>query len=107
MDDRSFPLLIWRLVQEHHDGNMLAMHHATRIPQSSLWRWLHGLAQTPRRELLLRLCEHYGLRFPEVWALISRDVNRVVAGRPVPLPDMSDRKPGPKPKLAAGARRKR
>lgn len=107
MNDQSFPRLVMRIATEKHDGNLLAMSQRSRIPQSSLWRWSHGLAQVPRLELLQRFCNHYGLSFTTVWALVSRDVQRVAAGREVPLPDFSDRKPGPKAKLADGMRRKR
>lgn len=107
MDDRSFPLLVMRVATERHDGNLLEMSQRARIPQSSLWRWSHGLAQVPRLELLQRFCDFYALPFTKVWELISRDVQRVAAGREVPLPDFSDRKPGPKAKLAVGAKRRR
>src|SRR3990167_1952594 len=107
MDAKSFPMLVMKLAEIHHDGNLLEMSQKTRIPQSSLWRWTHGLAQVPRLDLLEKLCRRYHLRLPAVWNLVSRDVTRVVTGRDVPLPDMSDRKPGPKPKLAAGVRRRR
>lgn len=107
MDDRSFPLLIERLCRQHHEHTVLTMARKARIPQSTLFRWMHGLAETPRVDMLQRLCRRYDLRFEDVWALVSRDIVRIATGKRVPLPDFSDSKPGPKPKLAAGARRKR
>jgi len=106
MDDRSFPKLVMRIAEERHGGNLLEMSHHARLPQSTLFRWTHGLAQVPRLELLEKFCGKYSLSLPAVWDLVCRDVHRVIAGREVPLPDFSDRRPGPKGKLAAGRRRR-
>lgn len=98
MPDRSFPLLVSRVIESKHGGNLLAASRACGVPQTSLWRWSRGMAQVPRIDLLQRFCEHYGFRFESVWELVSRDVVRTAAGKRVPLPDLSDARPGPKPR---------
>jgi transcriptional regulator with XRE-family HTH domain len=92
-------MLVWTLAARHHDGNLLAMARKTRIPQSSLWRWCHGLG-SPRADLLAKLSRTYSLDPEAVWMLVARDAMRRATRKRVPLPDLSDVRPGPNPSSA-------
>lgn len=96
----SFPVLVYRLAQQHHDGALLVMAMASGVPQSTLWRWVRGLPTHYSPELVRRVCDTYDLAFTEVWEVIARDTAQKVQGKKVPLPDLSSVTAGPVPKRA-------
>jgi predicted transcriptional regulator len=98
MRDRSFPHLIWRLIETRHKGNMLEMSQRADIPQSTLWRWLRALVRTYNQELILRLCKTYDLDLVDVMRLIYADNILRLKGRKIPVPDLSGVVTGPKPR---------
>ena len=110
MTDESFPLLIRRLVVEHHQGNLLSMTRRSGIDHGTLRNWVHGLTKQPDLWLVRGLCEVYGLDMDEALHLMNRDVVRRALAQPVPLPDLSGVRRGPTPGTTrarvAGARRK-
>jgi hypothetical protein len=102
MTDESFPLLIHRLVVEHHQGNLLSMTRRSGIDHGTLRNWVHGLTKQPDLWLVRRLCEVYGLDMDEALHLMNRDVVRRALAQPVPLPDLSRVRRGPAPGTARG-----
>src|SRR5688572_26856735 len=97
MTPASFPVLIFTLAQEHHEGALLRMSMEAGVPQSTLWRWMRGLPKQYDPVLVRQLAEHYNLKFTAVWELIRRDEDARMAGKKIVLPDLSQIRRGPVP----------
>lgn len=97
MQAKSFPCLVWRLAQTHHEGALLIMSQSVKIPQSTLWRWVRGLPRAYNPVLVRRLAEAHDLAFEELWDRIQADERIRNAGKEVPTPDLGDIPRGPVP----------
>src|SRR5947207_12301573 len=92
----SFPCLIHALAERHHGDCLLTMSRECDIPYTTLWRWEHGMPVTYNYFLVQRLCAFYGLPTAEVWTVIQRDTEARRLGGRIPLPDLTNRRRGPR-----------
>lgn len=92
---KSFPMLIHQLAEIHHGSCILQMALATDLAYTTLWRWERGMTRQYDLGLVKQLCEHYDLDDRDVSALIHRDYLRRREGKPIPVPDLSERRRGP------------
>lgn len=92
---KSFALLIHNLAEEHHDGKLMPLAQRASLAVGTVSQWRRGITKQPDPASLHRLCVAYGLDPAKVFTLIMNDISLRADGRPVPMPDVTDVKPGP------------
>lgn len=92
---RSFPFLLFAVMQQHH-GKMRPVAVKTGIAATSLDRWIRGTSKVPEYRGIYQFCQAYDFNPGEVWELILRDQERYLTGKRVPLPEWEARTGPPK-----------
>lgn len=90
----SFPVLIDLLIRERH-GSTIALGRDSKIGFTTVYRWRHGDVEQVTPATIRKLCASQGLSEDRVLAIIRRDQDLRRKGNPIPMPDLSDLRPGP------------
>lgn len=92
---RSFPHLLWVVMQQHH-GKLRPVAIKSGIAPTSIDRWIRGTSKIPEFRLIERFARAYGFTAREVWDLIIRDDELRNAGKAVYIPEWEARTGPPK-----------